>query len=675
MQKKIRNRIRSIQKDESGGSQSNNPAYQQGMEFPKDTPGAIYVRQSSLAQVQKNLHSFEMQTEQFEEHFRRIGVTKRIVIIADDEGKSGTLEIHNREGLSRLVRLVTGAELVDGERIGWVGAVHVNRLTRDPWLITPGVLMKDCYENGVWIATLRMNFNFQDEYCQRVFMIEAEEAARHLKWMRLIMGGAKQGASDKGLYDGRSVMPGYIVDYREYLDFEARIKNPTYKKYIVYEPHARVVKWLFQRYLELDGNFPLLCREVEAMPFLFTAFEKWVDIRCISKFSAKLMIQEGLDQGCYQATDDLLRGILTNPTYLGWWVPMGGGLIENNHPRIVEEALFMYASKRLSTHDVYGNRQRPAMISRNGKAKGLLKKVITGPGSDYFMYINPHSNGYLTYACARYQRMGSLLHEFEVSVETLDSAFLALFLTRLQEWEANGDLARWKDRIEDRQAGKEEHKKQIRKSINEAVAKMRRINEIITDMENPPSKAQENDLKQMYRDLNEKRAQWEQELKGTLEEAAEEEVVLFQIWELIPEIKQYWEQLLLHDKLKVIGAFTRKVILSIPSPGWAKVEIEWKIGQHDILHFRRKCSPGRWTEEEDAILREMYPTRDGVDILRHLPLRTWTAIRQRAIRKNLSRGQCKNSVELAEYIETCLQDHQYAEEHGLDTNSKIPQPS
>ena len=128
--------------------------YDTGRDFPTDKPGVIYVRQSTIAQIQRNLHSFEMQTNDFVEHFRKRGVTGNIGIVADDEGKSGTLDIHKRVGLSRTVRLIEGKELLNGERIGWVGTVNVSRLTRDEWLIVPGELMRACYEHSIWISTL-----------------------------------------------------------------------------------------------------------------------------------------------------------------------------------------------------------------------------------------------------------------------------------------------------------------------------------------------------------------------------------------------------------------------------------------------------------------------------------------------------------------------------------------
>ena len=71
--------------------------------------------------------------------------------------------------------------------------------------------MKICFEHNVWIATLRMDFNFKDDYCQRVFMLEAEESARHLEWMKLVLGGGKKAASSRGYYDSRPVAKAILL--------------------------------------------------------------------------------------------------------------------------------------------------------------------------------------------------------------------------------------------------------------------------------------------------------------------------------------------------------------------------------------------------------------------------------------------------------------------------------
>lgn len=635
-----------------------------GRDFPKDRPGVIYVRQSTVVQIQRNLHSFEMQTNEFMEHFRNRGVTGKIEIITDDEGKSGTLDIHKRSGLSRTVRLIEGEELLEDERIGWVAAVNVSRLTRDQWLIVPGELMRACYEHNVWISTLRMDFNFQDEYCRRVFMMEAEEAARHLKWMKEVLGGGLQTASNRGTYDGRDMHPGYIIDYREHLAGYAI--NPQYKKFRVYESHAEKSQWLYERYFELDGNFPALCREVEAMHPFYPPFDRiQVHSKNLSEFTGrKTMTEQG-----YTPSAHGLLGILTNPVYIGWWIPRNGGLIENHHDALVSEELFTYAHKRLSTHDLAGNRVKPVGKTRNGTAEALLKKLIEGPdGSQFYAFLA--SRGYLVYRGRKYN---TLTREEYLSVEVahIDRIFLDKFFERLSEWSRCGELAEWREREKQAYTSHEEHNKGIRKSIKQAHARRQEMMNILSDPEVPKTKQMQIDYANQIAGLEGKIAELESELKIIPEE--EDTVTLYKIWDLIPALKQHWDKLPFDDRMMVIGAFTRRVVISTPSLGWLKMEIEWKIGEKDIMHQRRVTNGKTWTEEEDAIIRELWPTGDGGEILNRLPSRSYGAIKKRAQDVGVRREKKGGSVRLGEYFDISIQDRHYAEEHQLDTVSKKPQ--
>ena len=638
--------------------------YDTGRDFPKDKAGVIYVRQSTLVQIQRNLHSFEMQTSDFVQHFRNRGVNGKIGIIADDEGKSGTLDIHKRAGLSRTVRLIEGVELLDGERIGWVAAVHVSRLTRDEWLIVPGELMRACYEHNVWISTLRMDFNFQDEYCRRVFMLEAEEAARHLKWMKEILGGGLQTASNRGVYDGRDMHPGYIIDYREYID--GYTANPNHRKFRVYAPHAEKTRWLFQRFLELDGNFPALCREVEAMHPFYPPFDlTQVHSKNLTEFTGrKTMTDEG-----YTPTAHGLLGILTNPVYIGWWIPRNGGLIENHHETIVPEAQFTFAHKRLSTHDFAGNRVKPIGKTRNGTAEALLKKVIETPdGSPFYSFMA--SRGYLVYRARIY---GRLTREEYLSVEvaSIDSIFLEKFFERLQEWSTHGELAAWKERKQKAQASHIEHNNTIRKSLKQAQARRQELMDLLADPEIPKTKQMRIDYAKQIAGLEGKIAELEKDLKILPDD--EDAVSLYQIWDLIPALQRHWSKLDFDNRMLVINAFTRKVILSTPSLGWLKMEIEWKIGEKDIMHQRRITNGKTWTAAEDDSIRTLWPRGDGGDILRALPDRSYSAIKQRALNLGVRREKKGGSVRLGDYFDISLHDTAYAQEQELDTVSKKPQ--
>jgi hypothetical protein len=660
-------KIRSIKKNSSANQKL--WAFNMYEEFPKNEDGVIYVRQSSMVQMQKNIHSYEMQTDKFLEHFRNMGCTGHIEIIADDEALSGTLDIHDRPGMTRMVKMI------ENQEVHWIAAVAVNRFTRDPWLITPGVLMKTCYDHDIWIATLRMQFNFKDPYCQRVFMLEAEEAARHLEWMKLVLGGGRATASSNGYYDGRWLVPGYIVDRTD----------PLRKRYIVYEPHASVVRWLFRRFLELDGNLSELGREIDKMPFLFPKFETWVDQKDINRFAGSRrkrggsMIKEGPHQGCYKPSIHGIKSILCNPVYIGWWLPLDGGVVENNHEPIVDETLFTYAHKRLSTYDLNGERQKPSRVVRNGEAKGILKKVLRDRKDEpmYAGYANNQDNYYYT------SLSGNTLSrsfEYSVLVQLLDKIFLENFFERIEALKRFDD---WEDRIEERlatkKASREYNDNLIKKSIAEAQEKRSSIMEMLSDKELPLTKAMRIDYINECAGLESKI----EELQASLDAAndadeEDEEITLYQIHSLLPNIAEKWDKLSFAVRLRFVGAVVRKVVLDDVAPSWLKVEIHWKdaIGNFiDYAYFRRiYCNRTAWTPEEEDVLRKMYPKEDAAVILQALPERSWTAIMNRAEKLGIKRerGRRPNSFNANDKSSSSSsqRDKEFEEAEGVSASVK-----
>ena len=622
-------------------------------EFPKDRDGALYVRQSSIVQVQTNIHSFEMQTEQFVKHFRDMGVTGTIDIITDDEGMSGTLDMHERPGMSRMMKLI------EKESIGWVGVVHVNRLFRDQWMINPDIFMKECYTHNVVVATLRMTFHFNDPYSQRVFRIEAEESARHLEWMKLILGGGRSTASDKGYYDGRYIVPGYIVDR----------SDPYRKRYIAYEPHARVVRWLYRRFLELDANFRALCHEVEAMPSVFPKFEAWVDPKTISRFSLNRPENITAD-GDYRLFRHSLENILTNPVYLGWWIPMYGGMIENNHEPIVEEGLFMYAHKRVSYFDLEGNRQKPARVTRNGEVEALLKKVISSPDGTPIYASRP--NGGL-YRCVSQQGLILPQQKFVIAIRTIDAVFLEKFFEHLSLWQGCED---WEDTIEQQMEERLRRETLIRKQIKDAGNKMDRILDTINTEGCP--KSMKTELFNQYEGLEKKKAELEADLRQDQALHESNEKILYEIGTLLSTILSEWENLPFHQRLRFVNALVDKVFVSHVAPSWLKMEIQWKRLDWgvDVCHMRRKCSGDLWSPEEEELLKTMYATEDASDILHAFPERNWRALKAKGLGLGLRRLRREaNSIPVnkPELLDLSLRDMEYAAEHGLALLTKKAQ--
>ena len=624
-------------------------------EFPREKPGIIYVRQSTEYQRDHNIHSYEMQTELFVRFFReQLQCTGRIDIIVDEEkGRtSGTQDIHERPGLKEIDRRLTSNDPRDD--VGWLGAIAVNRFTRDPWLITPRVLMKHCYQKGVWIRTLKESFNFQDEHSQQLFMLEAEEAARHIQWMKTFVGGAKHAASDKGYYDGRWVVPGYIVDRNDV----------DHKKYMIYLPHAKIVLWLFRRFYELNANFRELCREVEAMPYLFPAFESWVDPKNVRRLHIK-MLTEGKHAGCYMPSSNGLKSILTNPVYLGWWIPIDGGVLKDNHPAILQEEdayLFWYAHRHLSSYDIYGERQKPISIIRNGDSDAVLKKVLED-GEGNKIYASVQTRGEDIYFCV--DTTGLVYKNlFSVNVGLVDGAFLPKFFERLQSWQVPHD---WKQIIRERQRAKEQSDSHIREELAQAQADWEYKYNLLTDRKQPKTPRTIHRLTQECAGLEQKIAEYENLLNEPVED---DELVQHQIIQRLDEVMEQWPKMLLKDRLRIVGAFVEKAILMPAAPSWIRLEIRWKRPEWsiDIAHMRRKAHQ-EWTEKEEAILRRMYSISLIKDMLEALPLHPWYAIRVHANEMGLSRPR-RGANEGVQRFHPCIADLRYAQDNGLDISKK-----
>ncbi|MEO8954422.1 MAG: recombinase family protein [Ktedonobacteraceae bacterium] len=615
-------------------------------EFPLEEDGIIYVRQSSLAQQQNNIHSFEMQTEQFVQYFRSKGCTGNITIIADDEAMSGTLDIHERPGMMRMITLI------EEKKAGWIGAVHVNRLTRDPWLITPGRLMKICYEHNVWIATLRMDFNFKDDYCQRVFMLEAEESARHLEWMKLVLGGGKKAASSRGYYDSRPVAPGYIVDRSD-------LKR---KKYMVYQPHADVTLWLARRLVELDFSLHYLCQEIDVMPYLFPKFEEWVDKKTVSRFEVK-PISDGPYAGNYKPTRSGIESILTNPANIGWWIPIEGEIVKDNHPAIFPEDLFWLIFNKISTHDLQGNRVKPERVTRYGKVDGLLKKRIENEKGWPFYAI--YSAGVACYKAMQYTGLG-YEHGLVVPVVDIDPIFQERLFYHLRHWTGCDD---WEEQLSVKEHAELNRKQQIQKLIDQACSDREGTLDILTDRTIPKTPQMKRDLAAKCKGLEGKIAKFERDLDITPDQELADEKIQHKIYTLLPALLEKWDRLHFEEQLLFVNALVRQVIVSHPAPSWLAMEIHWKRADWGVdvtYNIRRECShTTNWSEKDDALLADLYPRTSTMDILQAFPDRTWGSIICHATRIGVKRRIKEPTGVGKVYKNRTLRDIEYEREHGI----------
>ncbi len=655
--------------------------------LPVDKLAAIYARQSTTKQVVENKESSAMQTIELIARVLREGWNEEgyILFIEGDgiRGVSGTKRIDERPGLNALM------EQIYTDVIKTVFVFDVSRLFRDEFQIQVNTYIQACYEHDVLTVTPSYRYDFKRHpYDIEQFRREAEQAANFIKnHLKKTVLAAKDRVHVSGRYSGTSVTVGYIIDSMDKHN----------KKYTIYEPHAKVVRWIFKRFRELGGRVYDLGRELDRLPYVFPAIESGV------QFKTKLLPKNG----GYVISYSGLCGLLTNLKYIGWWTV--GALDEDghrhsnalqvvsrgNHPAIVDESDFWYAFNALSPTDIEGNIAESStrtvrFVQKNGKdTDALLKYVVCGV-NDRPAYTN-FRGGVPVYSTMGTERVVyGTKTETTINVSTIDPLFVERMMYRfdvfinlqeqltllnsidnladgpkairdalspvlngglyatfsqVQQQQSNG-IASIDEQIEQtRQAIKRaERDKQIaseedyEQGVREAIRDLRKLNSILEDLE----------LK-----------------KATSTTTAEDEAKCVG---MIEEVRQRWHKMSLERKRMFISLAIGKVVISSPTAHWVRIEIHWKgpLAHTDVGYCRRAIGAGGvWSDDEQQIIRTMYPTVDADEIIRQLPIRSWRAIKGQAAAVQGIRRAAGKPLTDKRCTSLSLQDIAFMDEHNL----------
>ena len=273
--------------------------------YPTTHKLAIQARQSTKRQAENNKESYEAQTKAHYRKALRLGwVDADIMMFIENKRKdgkvidaSGTLRMDQRPTLQELIHYV------ERDEVKAIMTRGVDRLFRHIDMIEPAIFAKICKQHDCIIITDTHVYDFNKRYEDtKLFLQEAQAGADYIKKHIGMMLQYKQEKALRGEYDGRMVPVGFVLD-------EDRLW------YVEYEPHARVVRWLFHRFRELSGNTVALWKEVYQViveqGYLFPAFPTHI--------VSPAMALHRTDKG-YSITESGIKGLLVNTAYLGWWL-------------------------------------------------------------------------------------------------------------------------------------------------------------------------------------------------------------------------------------------------------------------------------------------------------------------------------------------------------------------
>ncbi len=136
---------------------------------------------------------------------------------------------------------------------------------------------------------------------------------------------------------------------------------------------------------------------------------------------------------------------------------------------------------------------------------------------------------------------------------------------------------------------------------------------------------------------------------------------------LADRIAQDWESIPFEDRQALSNGLVKGVYLDEMTSHWLRLEVEWldpQWGTERTYVFRRKSAHKEWTEEENEVIRTLYPEVAREEILEKLPRRTWAEIIIQA--RKLKVNRLRNLVSAFAVSDTLsVEDLTFMQEAGI----------
>ena len=433
------------------------------------------------------------------------------------------------------------------------------------------------------------------------------------------MNGNQEAKALQGLFDGRNLAMGYVTQGKK-----------KQQIILVYEPWARVIVWLFLRFKELN-SFAKLCREIEAMPYLFP--DPSADDFMRYTFKIRMTkVPGGFKPSCPES----IKYMLTNPAYIGAWVYEDAIVVDNNHPAIVDRDLFLWAYHKLTGRNLQGepldNGERRRL--RDDGAQAVLKYILRDPSGPLYVMHPEHPEYVRQTLAADPARHGSLFRSvtFAIRSHLIDDIFLA----RVKEIAlADPHLAAHIETSVDELA--QQHTEAV-VSIDDQLASVRlEIDKTLAFLHDkiltltPQEKAKYNTSLEGLRER-------EQALRNVPEQSEHVSLKadLAELSDLLQDIPGRLDSCTMDHKQKLARLITESVTIEEVSVHWLRLTVVWRGPLADrpdvcLIWRQRGKRSEDWTAAEDNYIRANYPEGDKWTMLEHLPRRSWNMIYQRAL--------------------------------------------
>lgn len=596
--------------------------------LPTNRPVAVYYRQSTDAQI-GNI-STAMQTIDMQRYLVDKGWSKEQIVLIDmDGGISGTTRIDERPGMRYLFDLITDGEL------GAVACQDEDRLFRDITQIQVNTFIEACRVSNTLVITPTMVYDFSHpemgSFYIRQFRFKSEMSAEYINsYLRGRLHPAKRRLMLEGKWAGWTVPLGFLIDTRKQVNGGA--PNPNYRKYTPFDPHVSIVRQWYQILLDKAGNVHSTMKHIHKYgPFYpdpnTTAVPdgfRYVPSRVIKDYG----------RGYCPGKVGLL-GTLTNAAYLGHWAINDVIVIWDNHPAVLDEELFFAAFNYLSDVTLTGESNphyrpfskytRPNLEEERPVERPLLSDMIfTELGGElrraYTNYVKRQAH----YAYGVYDTDPLSRVLWWRRSEYLDEPVIQLLLTKLKST-FRSEI--WQQTFEEFKKGYEAERTYKKKHLSTLE---RTMENLLVSLETLTVPAMIEHVENRYREAEQEHERLKLELLDATAEIKRLEA-LSSLKAMCEPALQSWNEMTREEKVIVVQAFVKQIIVSPLGNQAIHVEIVWRDDTTDSLSLAKRGITYRgWLKEHERRLFSLVDSgASQEEICSHFPNRTWSSIYQK----------------------------------------------
>ncbi|MBI3913128.1 MAG: recombinase family protein [Chloroflexi bacterium] len=564
----------------------------------------VYQRLSTTEQKKNSRYSLERQDD-LKRMAQEDGYSDELVHVERrDLGVSGTLGQEEREGLAYLIHLI------EQDQVESVYVIEISRISRDQTLIDGLQFGELCRKHDVIIVTPTMRLNLRDEMHLRMYRYEIDRAAEELKSIRSRMQGAKNMKARHGYAVGGSLPTGYILDTDEKLPDGSL--NPNHQKYKIYEPHAQVVRTLFQMMAKPGAYFKAIALECKRNSIVFPPIP---DELRVTKGNATAFSNTPTNaDGSYPISLSRIETILTNPAYIGWFLWSGEVISKTNHAPIIDEETFWTVQKKTRNKGFKRTELHDPM-----PLAGLLHCTMH-PSPRRMIGSNMRERAHANYRCVdkHYEETCAIFTSY-----LLDGPIAELVISQCS-------FPQYSEQVLDRLT------QEYDSARDKAATYKREYHRILDEIENLKAnltrtrtpKQVDVLLELIDAKLKEKErlASLESQPMGQVLSAAEVKTVK----EFLSNLATGWEQMTDAVKNTFLSLLLERIDI-IHNVATITATVTWRTGLKQTIRIERSFVDLQktWTKAEDDIVRPNYASMEKAELCKQLPGRTWGSIRWR----------------------------------------------